>query len=187
MTLAQIIKTAMMQLDEDPQDVDDFHDMFKAYANAGYHIAVTQYAKPREVRMLQTGKEGRAPVCFEDVRRVVSLTDEQGRDVPFDLDGDGMRVKTRAREATLRALCEVAYPAMERDEEEPRLPEHAHIALADYICYRHLSSGNMAKQSRAQHWQSQFYQAMQALRPQGFGSVTGFKYLYAVTDARYGG
>ena len=62
---------------------------------------------------------------------------------------------------TLRAVCEVAFYPLEDGQDEPQIPEYAHAALADYICYRHLSSGNLAKQSRAQFYQNSFYQAMQ--------------------------
>ena len=86
---------------------------------------------------------------------------------------------------TLRAVCEVAFYPMEDGDDEPQIPEYAHAALADYICYRHLSSGNLAKQSRAQFYQNSFYQTMQRIRPQGMGSVTRFEHLYEVTDARY--
>ena len=44
---------------------------------------------------------------------------------------------------------------------------------------------DLAKQSRAQHYQQLFYQEMQRIRPEGFRSVTGFNGLYEVTDARY--
>ncbi|MEI3413646.1 MAG: hypothetical protein V8Q88_00480 [Christensenellales bacterium] len=80
---------------------------------------------------------------------------------------------------------EVAFYPLEDGQDEPQLPEYAHAALADYICYRHLSSGNLAKQSRAQFYQTSFYQAMQRIRPEGMGSVTRFRNLYEVTDARY--
>ena len=86
---------------------------------------------------------------------------------------------------TLRAVCEVAFYPLEDGKDEPQLPEYAHAALADYICYRHLSSGNLAKQSRAQFYQTSFYQTMQRIRPEGMGSVTRFRNLYEVTDARY--
>lgn len=51
-------------------------------------------------------------------------------------------------------------------DDVPNLPEHAHHGLVDYICYRHLSSGNLAKQSRAQFYRQSFYEAMRMLHPQ---------------------
>ena len=76
-------------------------------------------------------------------------------------------------------------PAEARALDEPQLPQYAHAALADYICYRHLSSGSLSKQSRAEFFRQSFYQQMRALSHEGEGSVTRKKNLYAVTDARY--
>ena len=77
-------------------------------------------------------------------------------------------------------------PALQKATDEPQLPDFAHAALADYICYRHLSSGNLSKQSRAEFFRESFYQQMRALGYEGQGSVTRTKNLYTVTDARYG-
>ncbi len=186
-TLAQIILRAIHLLDEDPEDVEEFHDLFMAYANEGYRIAVTQYVKPRRSYVLRTDSQGRAPVAFADITRMVCVKNAQGRDVWFDIDADGEQLITAERDGEVTALCETAYPDMERDDDVPRIPPSLHAALADYICYRYLSSGNLARQSRAQVWSANFYRAMQAARPQGFGSVTRLRNLYAVTDARYRG
>lgn len=189
MTLSQIIRMALRQLDEDPGDVSEYDDLFRAYANIGYHIAVREYLHPREVRTLHTDECGAAPIGQTDIVRVVDVrrkVEDGGPlySVPFALTGDGRAVKTRCGEETLYALCEVDYPAMSEETEEPKLPENVHHALADYICYRHLSSGNLAKQSRAQFYLSSFYQAMRQMKPDGFGSVTHEVNLYAVTDIR---
>lgn len=185
MTLAQIILRAINLLDEDPQDVDEFHDLFMAFANEGYRIAVTQYIKPRQRFPIRTDKNGSASLFFGDITRVVSLEDEMGYQVWFDLSEDGMRIRTRRPSENMLALCEIGYPDMEHDDDVPRLPAFLHPALADYICYRYLSSGNLARQSRAQVFSANFYRAMQAARPQGMGSVTRLQNLYAVTEARY--
>ena len=39
MTLSQIIAQALRQLGEDPQDVSEYEETFKIYANVGYDIA----------------------------------------------------------------------------------------------------------------------------------------------------
>ena len=166
MTLSQIIAQALRQLDEDAEDVSEYEESFRVYANMGYDIAVREYLKPRRIFYTEVDEEGNAPVPGLTVVRVIELRD--------DLAGQ-----------TLRAVCEVAFYPLEDGQDEPQLPEYAHAALADYICYRHLSSGNLAKQSRAQFYQTSFYQAMQRIRPEGMGSVTRFRNLYEVTDARY--
>lgn len=192
MTLAQIMTLALRQLDEDPEDISEYDDMFRVYANMGYQTAMVDYVKPRETREYVSGEEGMFDID-RDVRRVVSLErrDENGhiyKDVPFILSPTGEQVITAYHNASFTAVCEVVPKGMERESDEPEhLPQSAHPALADYICYRHLSNGNMAKQSKAQFYLQQFYNAMRMLRPQGMGSVKGFKHLYAVTDVRYMG
>lgn len=188
MTLSQIIAQALRQLDEDAEDVSEYEESFKVYANMGYDIAVREYLKPRRIFYTDVDENGHASVPGLTVTRVVELRDGDGFDVGYDLDPDGrgFRVWRDDLEGqTLQAVCEVAFYPLEEGKDEPQLPEYAHPALADYICYRHLSSGNLAKQSRAQFYQNSFYQAMQRIRPQGMGSVTRFKNLYEVTDARY--
>ena len=188
MTLSQIIAQALRQLDEDAEDVSEYEESFKVYANMGYDIAVREYLKPRRIFYTDVDEAGNAPVPGLTVTRVIELRDEHGLDVGYDLDPDGRGLhiwRDDLTGKTLRAVCEVMFYPLEDGKDEPQLPEYAHAALSDYICYRHLSSGNLAKQSRAQFYQTSFYQTMQRMRPQGMGSVTRMKHLYEVTDARY--
>lgn len=184
MMLAQIMTLALRQLDEDIADINEYDDLFRVYANQGYQIALRQYYKPRETMTLNTDARGEACIEGLDIVRIVVLRDGHGREVPFDLSGDGYGIRTMRRNEKLTALCEVTQRELEAATDEPRLPEYAHPALADYICYRHLSSGNLAKQSRAQFFQQRFYQQMQMIMPQGGGSVTHMKNLYAATSIR---
>lgn len=188
MTLSQLIAHALRQLDEDAEDVSEYEESFKVYANMGYDIAVREYLKPRRTFCVDVDEKGNAPVPGLLATRVVELRDEYGYDVGYDLDPDGRGLHVWRDDLTgktLRAVCEVAFYPMEDGNDEPQIPEYAHAALADYICYRHLSSGNLAKQSRAQFYLNSFLRGMQRLRPQGMGSVTRFEHLYEVTDARY--
>ena len=50
MTLSQIIAQALRQLDEDAEDVSEYEERFRVYANMGYDIAVREYLKPRWTR-----------------------------------------------------------------------------------------------------------------------------------------
>ena len=43
MTLSQIIAQALRQLDEDAEDVSEYEERFRVYANMGYDIAVREY------------------------------------------------------------------------------------------------------------------------------------------------
>ena len=185
MTLAQIYRLALRQLGEDPADVSEYSDLFAVYANQGYKIAVEQYVKPKETMLLRTDDSGDAYIDGMDIVRVISLKDESGQEVYAQMREDGTALHTQRRNADLTAVCVVSYPELEEDTDEPRLPKSAHAALADYICYKYLSTGNMAKQSRAQHFRSEFYTSMQAMKPQVSGGVTRMKNLYTVSDARW--
>ena len=102
------------------------------------------------------------------------------------MGADAETIATQEREKTLHVLAEVERPELNGDGDEPDMPEYAHAALADYICYRHLSSGSLIKQSRAEAFRQSFYQQMHEMTPQGAGSVTRMRNLYAATDIRAG-
>lgn len=186
MTLGQIMTLALRQLDEDAQDVSEYADAFKVYANIGYGIAVREYLSPKEWFTMHTDEKGEAEIPSERIVRVIETRREDGgREIAHALTSDGKRLMLREKNEEIGALCEVSYPQLIRETDEPLLPESVHYALADYICYRHLSSGSMAKQARAQFFLTSFYAAMKMLRPQGMGSVKDYKNLYVVTDIRY--
>lgn len=185
MTLVQIMRLALRQLDEDVADLSEYRDLFVAYANQGYQIALTQYVKPRETMTLATDDHGDAAINGLDILRVVAVRDEDGREVMCAMDADGVTLHTPRKDSTLYAVCEVRRRELADDGDEPLLPMESHTALADYICYRHLSSGNLAKQSRAQHYRNEFYAQMQRISPRPSGGVTGYKNFYTVTDSRW--
>lgn len=184
MTLASIMKLALRQMDEDPEDIEEFADLFRTYANLGYRILVTKHLKPRETLCLHTDALGEAPVDGLDIESIVSCRDRLGRNIPCRMSADGMRMETGARGEDITAVCIVPFPPLERDEDEPRIPEHAHPALADYICYSVLLNGNAAKQSRAMAYLQRFEQIARSIRAQGSGSVNNFMNLYSASDIR---
>ena len=185
MTLAQIMTLALRQLDEDPADISEYDDLFRMYANEGYQIVMRDLYKPREHFDFETDEHGSAEIKGRGIIRIVELKDGWGRNIWFDLSVDGTTIYTREREKMLHAVAEIEVAPIYKDTDVPEFPEWAHNCLIDYICYRHLCNGNMGKQQRGQTYLNQFYQQARRIRPQGMGSVTGFKNLYAVTDARY--
>ena len=187
MRLAEIMVLALRQLDEDPADISDYDDLFRRYANEGYQIVMRDHYKPREMIGIDTDEHGAASLEGLGVVRVIELHGDRPGGVWFDLSLDGTQIFTRAKNAHLRAMVETETPMLTRDEDEPQFPEWAHSCLADYICYRHLSAGNAAKQNKAQFWLQSFYQTVRRIRPVGQGSVTRQRNLYTVTDIRYGG
>ena len=188
MTLSQIMMLALRQLDEDAHDLSEYESAFRIYANIGYDVAVREYLKPKEWYSLRTDGRGEAVLPGGNVLRVVRIEDgRSGKPLSFCLLEDGSGVRLCQRDAPVRALCEVCYEDMTLETDEPRLPARVHPALADYICYRHLSCGSMAKQARAQAFLTSFNRAMRSLRPQGMGGVRGYRGLYAATDIRGSG
>jgi len=181
MTLATIMKLAMRQLDEQETDLSEYEELFRHYANMGYMIALRQYLRPR--LKLELESDGYGDVRLEDARieRVVEVRDAMGRRMPFAMDADGETLHLGAGWQTVCVLCEYAFPPMEDGLSAPMLPEYAQPALADYICYRHLSSGSLSKQSRAAFFRDSFYEQMRAIRRQAEGSVTGLKNLHEAT------
>ena len=107
MTLAQIMRFALLQLDEDPADMAEIADLLSAYVNEGYQIAMRDYAKPREAFTCQTDGKGNAPVGARRILRVVTLRNAEGRDVPFVLSADGQTLETGEENKTLSGVAEV--------------------------------------------------------------------------------
>ena len=186
MTLGQIMTLALRQLDEDPEDIGEYDDLFRAYVNEGYRIAVAEYLKPRKLLNIETDDKGYAGLGCS-VSRVVELKDKNGENVWFDLLPNGKAVRAHRAKEKLVALCEVYKEPLENTTDTPQLPESAHAALADYVCMRHLGNGNAAKQARAGFYETKFYQAMRRINREGYGDVTRPANLYAVTDVRYRG
>lgn len=184
MTLAQIMTLALRQLDEDLSDIAEYDDIFRVYANEGYQIAMRTYLKPKATTSLHTDSEGSVYIGGMRLGRVIQIVDKNNCPVWFALSLDGEAISTLLHGADLTVIHEPPAPMLERGEDIPQMPEEAHHALADYICYRHLANGNMAKQSRAQHYLAAFHQTMRGVMPQGAGSVTRMKNLYSATDIR---
>lgn len=112
MTLSQIIAQALRQLDEDAEDVSEYEERFRVYANMGYDIAVREYLKPRRIFYTEVDEEGNAPVPGLTVVRVIELRDKKGFDIGFDLDPCGRCFHVWRDDLagqTLRAVCEVAF------------------------------------------------------------------------------
>lgn len=184
MTLAQIMRLALCQLDEDPADIADYDERFRMYANDGYHILQREYLKPIETFSVTTDWNGDADVRDRHVTDIISVKDGDGRDVYWYKDISGQFVHTSRADATLHVTSHVEYPPLEKMDDEPKIPEHGHSALVDYICFRFLQTGNMAKQSRSQAYQSSFYTTARRIRSENRGAMTHMVGLYEASDVR---
>lgn len=186
MTYAQIKQLALRQLDEDPHDMDEFGDLLGVYVNEGYQTALIDYARPREVFTLKTDKDGNADLSGLRIIRIAEVLEHpHGLSAWATQNATGDTLYTAVRESEVKLTALITYPDMVEESEEPRLPAWAHGALADYACYRYLSNGNMAKQSKAQFYFQRYMTTMNRVRPQGMGSVTTLRNLYTATDARW--
>jgi len=180
-TLSDIFNLAMQRLDEDKEDFPEYSDQFHNYVNMGYQIALREYYKPRKDFVFVTDDDGRVSLIDLGIIRIVSLRDGNFRPVRYVLEEDGEFIRTGEKEKELHAVCEVECKMLVNMTDVPVLPEYVHDALVDYICYQHLSSGNLGKQAKAQFYRQNFYEKMRAIRPQGTGSVTAYKNLYEST------
>lgn len=186
MTYAQIKQLALQQLDEDPADMAEHGEMLGVYVNEGYQQALLDFLRPRDIFTIATDKDGEAIIGGLGIQRIIEVTDaEHGHSAWATLSAMGDRLHTAVRDGRVKVVALVTYPDLLLENEEPRIPTWAHGALADYACYRYLSNGNLAKQSRAQFYFQRYMTTMDRIRPQGMGSVTGYKGLYTVTDARW--
>ena len=186
MTYAQIKQLALQQLDEDPADMAEFGEMLGMYVNEGYQTALLDHLRPKETYTLSTNEDGDANIEGLGIVRVTDVREaEHGYSAWATLSGMGDKLHTAVKDGKIKVLAIVAKKDMVLEGDVPQIPEWAHSALADYACFRFLSNGNMAKQSRAQFYYQRFATAMQRIMPQGSGSVTGYRNLYAVTDARW--
>lgn len=187
MTLAQIMRFALLQLDEDPADIDEYADLFRMYANDGYTELIEQYAKPREIFTLHAGECGFVSTADMDILRVAGVMRTRGdrhENLPWMVAEDGTGIFVPVQNEDVEVLAEVRKPPLVEDTDVPCLPESAQTALVSYICWRHLLTGNLAKQSRAQAFLSLYVKQAAALRPQGMGGVHTMRGLYAATDIR---
>lgn len=182
MTLAQIMELALRQLDEDISDIAEFDTLFRHYANEGYVTAQRRYYHPHDTVILHTDENGCAFIDGMGIVRILELHNDAGFKVPYEVSPDGRKIRARLKEEELYASCEVSYPALRTPTDEPMLPEEAHGALVDYICYRHLCNGNSAKQSRAQLYLMQYERAMRELGSQSAPSVTQMRGLYEASS-----
>lgn len=186
MTYAQIKQLALRQMDEDPHDMNEYGDLLGTYINEGYQMALMDHLRPKEEYILTTDENGDADISGLRIRYISEVTEHPHEYSAWATqDAMGHTLHTAVRKGKIRVIAIVTYPEMTEDSEEPKLPEWAHGALADYACYRYLSNGNMAKQSRAQFYFQQYYQTMNRIRPQGMGSVTRTRNLYEATAAAY--
>lgn len=186
MTYAEIKQLALRQLDEDPHDMDEHDNLLSAYVNEGYQTALIDYARPREVYTLKTDEEGNADISGLRILHIAQVVEHpHGYSAYATMDSTGETLHTAVRDGQVKLTALVTYPNMTEGSEEPRIPSWAHAALADYACYRFLSNGNMAKQSRAQFYMQRYLTQMERIRPQAMGHVTGLRNLYAATDVRW--
>ena len=98
MTLANIMKLALGQLDEAPEDIAEYEELFRSYANMGYMIAIRLFYKPRETFVLTTDGKGSAAFGALPIRRVVGVKNAQGETVYFQLAADGLAIETNEKE-----------------------------------------------------------------------------------------
>ena len=182
MTLAQIYKLALRQLDEDIEDISEYVELFRQYSNEGCYIVMNDYYKPCMELRMSSDDGGRVYLNAMDVHHVISCVDAYGRTHPCAASPDGMYVNVGVPDIELIMMCQMLPRQMISDQDEPPFPKENHFVLVDYICYRHLITGNAAKQARARVFHDNFLLGCRRIRPQGAGSVRTMCNLYAASS-----
>ena len=187
MTLAQIYRLALRQLDEDPEDISEFKELFEAYVNEGYRIAVNDYWKPRFTFNFTTDDNGNIDIHGMHIRSLVSVKSdnyniELHAAMSEDMNGIHVYGGIAGANQPVTVIARVEMPPLKADTDVPKIPEEAHMALVDYICYRYKSSGNLAKQSQAQAYLSLFQTTLMRMPSMAEGSAIHQKNLYLSTS-----
>ena len=123
MTLGQIMMLALRQLDEDPQDISEYDDMFRSYANEGYRIALDEYIKPREEREMRSDDTG-VVYLDTDIKRVIGIP---GDWIEMDMDGtvylNGEKLDEPYAEQLSVGECDLEFPF--------QVPQEQYFVLGD--------------------------------------------------------
>lgn len=190
MILAQIYRLALRQLDEAPEDLADFRELFEEYVNEGYDIAVDDYWQPRREYSFVTDDNGCINIRDTHIHKIISVKSNT-LDVPMyaQLAPEGYCIKVFggfiAANHPVTVLAQVTMSRLVKDNDVPRIPESAHMALVDYICYRYKMTGNLAKQSQANAYLSSFRAAMARMPRFGHDTVVHQSHLYEATSLRW--
>ena len=184
MRLGQIVKRALEQAGEDAADLEEYRDQLTGYVNEGYHRMIREAYRPMR-RAVLTVEDGTISTASLRGAIEVRSVKQDGRTIRFDyLPFERALLLSGAKDG---ADAAVEYTHDEDDmtdaEEEPRLPETAHGALADYGTYRFLLNGNLNKQQRAQAYLQHYMLALRAIQPFGRqgGGVKRWTGLYEAT------
>lgn len=185
MRFAQIIQRALTQAGEDAADMEEYRQELAGYVNEGYHRIIREAYRP--YRRVEIEVEEGALVSTATLRNALEIRS-------VTVNGRARNYAFRPYERALEVIgarsgdeAAILYTHDEADmtdsEEEPKLPEYVHGALADYATYRYLLNGNLNKQQRAQAYLQHFMMAMRSLKPYGEldGGVRNFRNLYRAT------
>lgn len=156
----------MEQCGLDVDDREEYRKRLLLYVNDGYMRLMLDRYKPWVEEDVEVSGEtvdwkslSRHPVkiaqAMQNTRTLSSVLREDIRTVEIPQAEDGF-VKLRYYYRPQK---------LEYDADEPRLPDWAHGALADWATWKMLSGGNQSKQIRAQAFRLTFEETFRRLKP----------------------
>lgn len=163
MKLGQIIKMAMVQAGEDIEDTEEYRERMVAYINEGYRRMMEKFRPTKTVTLY--AYEGEIDIAgISDMLEIESVRrNETGSEERFDAKADG---KIRVSSDSAYDIEYTYEPkALEKDTDEPELPQSVHLALSDYATWRYYGNGNIAKQQRGQFYYQRFLMELDRLTP----------------------
>ena len=145
----------------------------------GYDIAVREYLKPQPDVLRRCGRERERARCRECWSRAWwSCGTNTGATWAMTLTRTGAACTsggTTWRERRCAPYARWRFTRWRTGATSRSFRNARRRHLADYICYRHLSSGNLGQAEPARSSiQNSFHPEMSGMRPQGMGSVTRF-------------
>ena len=164
MKLGQIIKMAMMQSGEDIEDTEEYRERMIVYINEGYRRMMEKF-RPTKTETLYADDGEIDLAGIRDMIEIESVRrNETGREERYEPQADG---KIRVSSDSAYDVEYTYEPrALEKDTDEPELPQGAHMALSDYATWRYYGNGNIAKQQRGQFYYQRFMMELDRLTPQ---------------------
>lgn len=185
MHFGQILQRALIQCGEDVADLEEYRELLTGYVNEGYHRILREAYRPKKQQTLYIEAGGIASISV--LKRAVEITHvaRGGKSMPYVYHP--MERALEVVGAKEGDEISVTYthdePDMVDGDDEPRIPETAHGALADYATYRYLINGNLVKQQRAQAFLRAYVDAMRRVQPYGGadGGMKNWNNLYRAT------
>ncbi len=176
MTLAQIKERAAMQFNMDAEDVAELDPNLTDYVNEGYINAVQQVWRPWREETLMAADQAIPFTAFASKPIELLTVDAFGQPATLDELNACVRVLGAKDGDPVTVRYRYLVRALEENEDEPKLPDWTHGALADWATWSLYTNGNPQKQNRGLYYRQRYDDVMKRLRPFGETLLTERKF-----------